>query len=123
MLVHRWSILRSIMPLGITIKKTIALVNALAKLHNYCIDCDNDPTVPQTLGQDTANMMTNADGYVELEEDSIGNESTPRQLLDGGHHFEDFPWDSRRDRSGTMLPRTLLLQKVIDSHQVRPTAS
>ena len=24
--------------MGITIQKTVALVNALAKLHNYCID-------------------------------------------------------------------------------------
>eukprot|EP00804_Cyclotella_cryptica_P000736 CCRYP_001013-RA/>CCRYP_001013-RA protein AED:0.71 eAED:0.71 QI:0/0/0/0.5/1/1/2/0/68 len=26
------------MPIGITVKKTIALVNCLAKLHNFCID-------------------------------------------------------------------------------------
>lgn len=82
-----------------------------------------DPTVPQTLGQDEANMLTNAAGYVELEEDPAGNGSAPRQLLDSGHHFEDIPWESRRDRSGVMLPRTLLLQKVINSHQVRPTAA
>jgi hypothetical protein len=38
MLVHRWSILRSAIPRIIEIKKVIALVNALAKLHNFCID-------------------------------------------------------------------------------------
>ncbi len=38
MLVLRWGILRFATPLGITIQKTVALVNALAKLHNYCID-------------------------------------------------------------------------------------
>ena len=35
MLVQRWGILRMAMPMGITVKKTIALVNCLAKLHNF----------------------------------------------------------------------------------------
>ena len=120
---HRWSMLRSIIPIGITIQKTIALVSTLARLHNFCIDYDDDTSVPQTLGQDAANMLSNANGYVELEEDMEANGPTPRPLLDGGNHFDDVPWDSRRNRTGAMLPRTVMLQKVIDSHQVRPSAA
>jgi DDE superfamily endonuclease len=122
MLVHRWGILRSIMPLGITIKKAIALVSALARLHNFCIDHD-DNIVPETTGQDTAHLMMNVNGYVPLEQNELCDVRTPRQLLDGGNHFDDVPWASRRDRSGIMLPRALMLQKVIDSHQVRPRLS
>jgi hypothetical protein len=43
-LTRRWAILRSAIPLGITVAKTVALVLALAKLHNYCIDEDRDMT-------------------------------------------------------------------------------
>ncbi len=39
MFIKRWGILRAALPSGITIKKTVAMVNALAKLHNFCIDC------------------------------------------------------------------------------------
>ena len=36
--VHCWSILRSPMPINFSIQKTSALVVAMAKLHNFCID-------------------------------------------------------------------------------------
>jgi hypothetical protein len=38
MLTHRWSILRSAIPMNVSIRKTVALVLALSKLHIYCID-------------------------------------------------------------------------------------
>jgi hypothetical protein len=42
-LTYRWAILRSAIPANIRIEKTVALVVALAKLHNYCINAnDND---------------------------------------------------------------------------------
>ena len=37
MLVGRWGILRSAIPQNISLTRTIALVHALAKLHNFCI--------------------------------------------------------------------------------------
>jgi hypothetical protein len=37
-LTHQWAILRSAIPVNVTVHKTAALVLALAKLHNYCID-------------------------------------------------------------------------------------
>jgi len=36
--VSRWGILRSAMPLNITIVRTVVMVNCLALLHNFCID-------------------------------------------------------------------------------------
>ena len=38
MLVQRWGILRLAMPRNVSIAKTITIVLALAKLHNFCID-------------------------------------------------------------------------------------
>jgi DDE superfamily endonuclease len=45
MLCHRFAILRKPIPKNITIAKTTALVMACCKLHNYCID-NNDQTEP-----------------------------------------------------------------------------
>jgi hypothetical protein len=33
----RWAILRSAIPVNVTIKKTVAVVLALEKFHNFCI--------------------------------------------------------------------------------------
>ncbi len=50
MLVQRWCILQMAMLKGISIKKTIAVVLALAKLHNFCIDVLDDVAgVPTNL--------------------------------------------------------------------------
>ncbi len=38
MLVGRWGLLRAAIPLNILLTRTIAMVHALAKLHNFCID-------------------------------------------------------------------------------------
>ena len=40
MLTHRWKILWSAIPMNVLMKKTVALVFALSKLHKYCIDND-----------------------------------------------------------------------------------
>ena len=34
----RWGVLRSAIPVNITIVKTVALVNCLARLHNFSVD-------------------------------------------------------------------------------------
>jgi hypothetical protein len=41
--VHRWAILRAAVPMNITISKTSAMVVAMAKLHNFCIDHKDSP--------------------------------------------------------------------------------
>jgi hypothetical protein len=145
MLVQRWGILQAPMPRNIELKKVIALVNALAKLHNFCIDekarADTVDLAEMEAAADNGNQdnigeqddinhydSNIADGYVELERrGEHPEESTiPLQLMDGGHHFEGFDRTLRRnrsrDRAGTahMLPRTLLHDKVVEAHAVRP---
>jgi hypothetical protein len=43
MLVQRWGILRMAMPRNFGVSKVVALVVALAKLHNFCIGESNIP--------------------------------------------------------------------------------
>ena len=62
-LVHRWGLLRRSMPQGISISKTCALVLALCKLHNFCIEEDG-LKVPLPAAQDEFNIMEN--GGVDL---------------------------------------------------------
>jgi hypothetical protein len=45
-LTHHWAILRSAIPMSVSVKKTIALVCALGKLHNFCIDTKSNMDFP-----------------------------------------------------------------------------
>jgi hypothetical protein len=64
-------------------------VIALAKLHNYCID-EVDADVPAIPAADE--MSIEMQGAVPLETDN----RIPRQLLGGGHHFDDIDHNIRR---------------------------
>jgi hypothetical protein len=122
MLVKRWGILRSAMPQGITIKKTVAMVNALAKLHNFCID-RVDNASDDLLSEDMSNLMNSELGYVSLENVDGNEVDLPVQLMNGGHHFDDVPEAQRRHRGvgiDLSLPRTQLLYKVANSNMHRP---
>ena len=108
MLVQRWGILRTAIPRGVSIKRTIALVNALVKLHNFCIDNSNpesteeEVTMQQSTSADDFNIMNNRDGFVPLEREEHdgggGRSLVPRQLLDAGNHFEDVPMNVFRTK-------------------------
>lgn len=96
MWVQRWGILRMPMPKNITVPKTISLVLALAKLHNFCIDEAN--VVPGTiLDQDEENITLNENGSVPLVPNTEiaklmdFNVNTPEDLIGGGQNFEDTP--------------------------------
>jgi hypothetical protein len=63
--VHLWSVLHAAIPMNITIAKTIAMVCAMARLHNFCID-QND-LVPLTIAPaDAANLEVG--GIVPMEQ-------------------------------------------------------
>jgi hypothetical protein len=120
----RWGILRSAMPKGVSIRKTVAMVMALAKLHNYCID-QKDSDVQSMTAQD--------EGYIEelgavpLEYDARTNgQLIPRQLIGGGEHFEGIDRNERRRQnrsfSGIELPRERLHAIVLDKGLQRPPA-
>jgi hypothetical protein len=81
----RWAILRSPIPVNVSIEKSIALVIALAKLHNYCIDCD-DTVTPSTASDKWQSEVNGAFPLVATTEahHDLNRDRPPRQLLDGG---------------------------------------
>jgi DDE superfamily endonuclease len=137
MLVQRWAILRSIIPAGITIGRTVALVVALAKLHNFCIDEreemskddlmeDDDPDVIRTSERRGRKRKT-IDLAALHEKEQMVNTPIPAALLDGGEHFLDHARNTRRQddnrvrvRDGSLLPRESMLDVVIKSGKHRP---
>lgn len=126
-LVHRWAILRAPMPMNTSIKKTVALVNALAKLHNFCINVQ-DEVRTDSSPEDIRNLMDSAEGFITLDEVEVEGIDTqiPLQLMDGGNHFDDVPVAIRRrinrDNLSSALPRTELLIKVVNSNMDRPSS-
>jgi hypothetical protein len=123
MMVHRWGILRTAMPKGIGIVRIIALVNALAKLHNFCIG--EHELISQELNVDALHIINNEDGFVTMVSSREHGLSLPLALMEPGHHFRDVPRSSRRQQervnAEVNLPRQQLLKQVIDTHLKRPT--
>jgi hypothetical protein len=66
MMVQRWGILRMAMPKGLGIARIIALVNCLAKLHNFCI-MENE-LIAQELNIDTQHIINNEEGFVAMNQ-------------------------------------------------------
>jgi hypothetical protein len=126
MMVQRWGILQMAMPRGLSIGRIIALVNALAKLHNFCIEeVEGGKLILQQLDIDTNNIMNNEDGFVPMETNNNNDDILlPRVLMDAVHHFCDLPRNVRRQRERIEkecnLPRQQLLTQVINSHLARP---
>ena len=125
MLTHRWEILRKALPMGISLKRSVALVVALAKLHNFCID----ETVPSMTAAD--DLQLSLDGGIPLERSNAARMQLPRQLMDGGDHFEDMDCLTRRQRErdterdaarnhAGLLPRERLCIQVQDGNLSRP---
>jgi hypothetical protein len=79
-------------------KETIALVIALAKLHNFCID-ENDAQAPPSHALNELRTEMRGGAPLETTTTSTGSRVlTPPQLLDGGRHFDDIDLQSRRRR-------------------------
>ena len=122
------------MPLNITIVRTVAMVNCLARLHNFCIDeadrLGEVSRVEEQLPLDLENMINNPDGYVPLKKIDDNHHdgiAIPFEIMEVGHHFDDCPRAARRgqrtDAASALngeLPRTILLNHVVDSHKTRP---
>ena len=91
MLVQRWGILRMAMPRNLSVAKIVALVVALAKLHNFCIGESNiQERVPPLLDRDRFHMMNKTSGYVSLRnDDPQQNTVVPTDLMHTGEHFDD----------------------------------
>jgi hypothetical protein len=115
--------------------KEVALVNCLARLHNFCIDeadrLGEVSWVEEQLPLDLENMINIPDGYVPLMmEDNHDGIAIPCEIMDASHHFDDCPRAVRRGRrtdvasaSNGDLPRTILLNHVLDSHKTHTHAN
>lgn len=123
--VHRWAILRGIFPVNTPMKRVVSSVVAMAKLHNYLIDCDED--VPDQTATDAFESEMN--GGVPLvtmpdaPEEAIG---TPAQLNGVGHHLDDVTPARRRQtvrrfqRMAEVLPRSQMFNDVTERNLTRP---
>ena len=126
MLVQRWGLLRMAIPKNISIKKTILLVNALARLHNFCINelPIDDQEIPEELNVDIVNMMNDVEGYVSMDIVEGSEVRIPTALMDGGNHFNYISRNQRttheRRNPDRQTPRYKLLQQVISKHMKRP---
>ena len=112
-------------------QKGVALVVALAKLHNYCIDCD-DTVTPSTASDEWRSEVNGAIPLVTTTEaqHDLNSGRTPRQLLDGGNHFDDIGSNGRYNRQrrynymsesvGIPLPRDYLHSFVASVGLTRP---
>ena len=103
MLTHRLAILRRAIPVNIRIEKTITLVIALAKLHNYCIDANDNDISANTARDEWASEINGAVPLVPVEDHGEGSGSrlsdiVPEQLLHAGDHFDDIRHAGRRSR-------------------------
>jgi hypothetical protein len=67
--------------------RTIAIVNTLARLHNFCLE----EVIPNQLEIDMENISNEEEGYVALEDSNDHRISMPTSLMDVGHHFGDVP--------------------------------
>ena len=110
-LVHRWAILRGL--LNIPIRKVGPLAHCLCALHNFCIN-EKESFVERTRLNDGRNIQravnvdyflrhpssSTSDGNNDDELDTMISiqDSTPNELLGGGHHFNDAP-DHRHERN------------------------
>jgi hypothetical protein len=76
--------------MGVNITKTVAIVLALAKLHNNCMNY-NHSDAPCTIASDA--WQSELNGAVPLvastEHDDSNRGITPHQLLHGGHHSDN----------------------------------
>lgn len=118
---QRWGILRSALPKRITVKKSVALVFALAKIHNYCIDEQQPVELPSA--QDTSNIEQEG-GVPLVPHENDATVLVPGQLVGGGEHFEGFDRNERRRLqrrfNNIELPRERLLGIVLDRDLQRP---
>ena len=128
-LVNRFGWLRKQAPVQYTIKKTLATVSCLCKLHNFLIDrrlgVDNteQETIAEITPQDELNITV--EGGVPLEGVGTSQDVVPGQLLGSGEHFDDDPRYALRRRitqmhGDNMLPRACLLNHVMERGLRRP---
>ena len=111
MLINRWALLRTAIPATTHIRKVARIVGCAMKLHNFCID-RREMEVAESASQDQQRLYKRKGVTVEelLGTEYFGNNVPRRSEL-------------RRERTQeSNLPRTRLLQVIIDKDLHRPNA-
>jgi hypothetical protein len=75
--------------MNVGVHKTVALVLALTKLHNYCIDADDNSDLTSTATNEWQTEVNGGVPLVATGDQSSSHDVIPEQLLDGGNHFVD----------------------------------
>jgi len=124
------------MPQRITIHQTIALVAALAKLHNYCIDVNEAMDLASLTSAHPKDILVNlrnrsiaVDANVVELVPAEGSEGglIPSKLLRSGQLYDEISRNYlrrliRQQETGSILPREKLCAHVAETHKVRPKA-
>ena len=127
MLVQRWGRLRMALHHSLTISRIVALVNCLARLHNFYFAETKRLNYHETLGQrlstDVQHMMESRNGYVILRK-TENNEVIPSDLLSTDVPFVDVPsnliQNHKRNNPETGLPRFRLHNYIGENHYQHP---
>ena len=116
--------------MSVSVKKTVALVCALGKLHIFCIDTESDMEVPTPTPADEWEIeMGGGVPLVPALDAQSSRDVFPDQLLDGENHFDDLEIRGRYNRqrrynyvsaqTKTPLPRKRLHDLVCDAGLTR----
>ncbi len=103
--------------------KIIVLVNALAKLHNICIN-KQGRTPDSILAIDADHLIHNEGGSIKMVSNDTHDVPVPEGIIDCGHHFQDIPCAHQRvvanNDTDEDLPQKEMHNKVASSNYCRP---
>ncbi len=122
MLVQHWVILQTALSHSIPLTRIVALVNTLARLHNYFIDEADHLWV-----KDNMYMMENENGFIKLQPSAVRGLSIPTDLLSSVKNFVDVSdtllWQHQYNNPEERLPRFRLHATIADWHYQQPAAN
>ena len=109
MLVNRWAVLKTPIPINVSLKKTTAMVRCLCCLHNWLID-KKDTDILKSTASDR--LSINNRGGRDVTRSSLDNviaieENRLDAFLDGGEHFDDTTPRHRRARQTRLFRNSL----------------
>ena len=108
------------MPATQPILRTVGMVLAMARLHNFCID-NGDTNIVSRLASDE--LRSELNGAILLNTNNDG-ETLVDELTGGGHHFQDVPRTIRRrqqQNNNNRLPRETMCNSVAEQGLTRPS--
>ncbi len=91
MLAQQWGILWTAMPSQFSIENIISLVADLARLHDFCIDTnnENDNNLLLELKDNLLHIKLNETGFVTVETEQETNDNRCKDLTSSSDHIDD----------------------------------